>query len=96
MVIYSVKSGNGGVFFLYGHGGIGKTYIWRALTSSLWFEGRIVLTVALSGIASILLPGGRTTHLRFAIPLDINEDFIYNIKQGSHQAESLRKIDLII
>ena len=43
-LIDSVKSGNSGVFFLYGYGGTGKTYIWQALTSSLRFEGRIVLT----------------------------------------------------
>ncbi|XP_072066303.1 uncharacterized protein [Arachis hypogaea] len=32
-------------------------------------QGMIVLTVALSGIAALLLPGDRTAHSRFAIPL---------------------------
>ncbi|KAL1321121.1 hypothetical protein AAHE18_14G105700 [Arachis hypogaea] len=48
---------NGGVFFVYGHGRICKTYLLTVLTSFLRSQGMIVLTVALSGIAALLLPG---------------------------------------
>ncbi|KAL4294259.1 hypothetical protein AHAS_Ahas18G0210200 [Arachis hypogaea] len=54
----------------------GKTYLWTVLTSFLRSQGMIVLTVALSGIAALLLPGGRTAHSRFAIPLMVHEDSI--------------------
>jgi ATP-dependent DNA helicase PIF1 len=60
-------------YFLYGYGGTGKTYIWRALSAALRSTGEIVLAVASSGIASLLIPGGRTAHSRFAIPLNVNE-----------------------
>ena len=30
-----VNNNEGGMFFLYGYGGTGKTYIWRTLASSL-------------------------------------------------------------
>ncbi|XP_057246786.1 uncharacterized protein LOC104899231 [Beta vulgaris subsp. vulgaris] len=36
--------------------------------------GEIVLSVASSGIASLLLPRGRTTHSRFGIPLNVTEN----------------------
>ncbi|MCH81881.1 helicase-like protein, partial [Trifolium medium] len=49
-----------GFFFLYGYGGTGKTYIWRALSAALRSKGKIVLAVASSGIAALLIPGGRT------------------------------------
>ncbi|PNX74041.1 ATP-dependent DNA helicase PIF1, partial [Trifolium pratense] len=62
-----------GVFFLYGYGGTGKTFIWRAMSAAIRSRGEIVLTVASSGIAALLIPGGRTAHSRFCIPLNVDE-----------------------
>ncbi|KAL5148451.1 hypothetical protein HKD37_13G035493 [Glycine soja] len=67
-IIQTVNNNEGGMFFLYGFGGTGKTFIWRTLASSLRAENQIVIIVASSGIASLLLPGGRTAHSRFIIP----------------------------
>jgi len=36
---------------------LGKTFIWRAMSSALRSKGEIVLTVASSGIAALLIPG---------------------------------------
>ncbi|KAJ1701662.1 hypothetical protein LUZ63_001441 [Rhynchospora breviuscula] len=38
-VIQSVHTGTGGLFFVYGHGGTGKTFLWRAVTALLRSEG---------------------------------------------------------
>jgi hypothetical protein len=46
------------VFFLHGYGGTGKTFMWRTLSTALRSKCQIVLTVASSGIASLLLPSG--------------------------------------
>ncbi|XP_019173558.1 PREDICTED: uncharacterized protein LOC109169137 [Ipomoea nil] len=73
-----------------------KTFLWRALSAAVRCKGQIILNVASSGIASLLLPGGRTAHSRFAIPIAINEDSTCNIKQGSDLAELLIKTRLII
>lgn len=68
-IMNDVNSNQGGVFFfVYGYGGTGKTFVWRTLSVALRSKGEIVLNVASSGIASLLLPGGRTAHSRFAIP----------------------------
>ncbi|XP_020994900.1 uncharacterized protein LOC107481086 [Arachis duranensis] len=95
-IMQSVNDGVGGVYFLYGYGGTGKTFVWKTLASGLRSRGQIVLTVASSGIAALLLPGGRTAHSRFAIPLNVDEFSTCNIKQGSALAELIIKTKLII
>ncbi|KAI9128206.1 hypothetical protein K1719_001199 [Acacia pycnantha] len=64
-VMSCLQKDEGGFFFVYGCGGTGKTFLWNALTSSLRAKGKIVLTVASSGIAATLLPSGRTAHSRY-------------------------------
>ncbi|XP_047954108.1 uncharacterized protein LOC125200514 [Salvia hispanica] len=49
-----------------------------------------------SGIASLLLPGGRTAHSRFKIPIIVDEDSMCNIKPGSALAELIVRAKLII
>ncbi|KAH1086729.1 hypothetical protein GYH30_018296 [Glycine max] len=84
------------MFFLYGYGGTGKTYIWKTLASSLRADNKIVTMVASSSIASLLLPGGRTAHSKFKIPVPVFEDSTCNIHQGTQLAELLNQTSLII
>ncbi|XP_061343010.1 uncharacterized protein LOC133289157 [Gastrolobium bilobum] len=95
-IISAVSAGKGGFFFLYGFGGTGKTFIWNTQSAFVRSQAEIVLNVASSGIASLLLPGGRTAHSRFRIPIQITEDATCNIKQNSTLAELLSKTKLII
>nr|GEV81274.1 DNA helicase [Tanacetum cinerariifolium] len=39
--------------FIYGHGGTGKTFLWKATLYTLRSEGKIVLAIASSGISSL-------------------------------------------
>ncbi|KAL8543026.1 hypothetical protein ACS0TY_003778 [Phlomoides rotata] len=91
-----VQSNRGRIFFLYVYGGIGMTFIWNTLSTSIRSQGDIVLNVSSSGIASLLLPGGRMTHSRFAVPINIVESSTCNIMPGSGLAELIRKSKLII
>jgi len=59
------EHGNGSYFFVYGSGGIGKTYIWKTIITDFRSKGLIVLSVASSGIADLLLPMGKTAHSMF-------------------------------
>ncbi|CAH9100410.1 unnamed protein product [Cuscuta epithymum] len=95
-IIKAIDADSGGVFFVYGYGGTGKTFVWNTLSAAIRSKGEIVLNVASSGIASLLLPGGRTAHSRFKIPINPNEDSTCNVKQGSALAELLIKCKLII
>lgn len=95
-IIQSVRDKKGGVFFVYGSGGCGKTFLWNTVIYRLRSEGQIVLPVASSGIAATLLPGGRTAYSRFHIPLKIDRHSIAGIKHGSPLAELIKQTSLII
>jgi hypothetical protein len=95
-IITAIAKNNGGIFFVYGYGGTGKTYLWKTLSTSLRSEGKIVLSVASSGIASLLLSGGRTAHSRFHIPINLVEDSFCHIKPNSDLACLLQETSLII
>ncbi len=55
-----------------------------------------MLIVASSGIASLLLLGGKTAHLRFKILIDLHNESTCNITQQMKVAELVCKADLII
>jgi PIF1-like helicase/Helitron helicase-like domain at N-terminus len=95
-IISAVESGNGGLFFIDGPGGTGKTFVENLILARVRCTGRIALAVASSGIASILLDGGRTSHSRFKIPLDILNDSVCDVKVQSTLAELFRQTVLII
>ncbi|XP_035840228.1 uncharacterized protein LOC118487462 [Helianthus annuus] len=95
-IIESIRTNKGGVFFLYGYGGTGKTFLWKTLSAAIQSNSEIVLNVASSGIASLLLSGGRTSHSRFSISLNLNEDSICRMKPGSEVAYLFKKTQLII
>ncbi|XP_022003614.1 uncharacterized protein LOC110901069 [Helianthus annuus] len=95
-IIEEVNSNADGLFFVYGYGGTGKTFLWKTLSASIRCKGDIVLNVASSGIASLLLPGGRTAHSRFHIPLNLTETSMCFIKPDDDVADLLKKTKLII
>jgi len=95
-IMEAVKNEIGGVFFLYGYGGTGKTYMWNTLASSLRSRREIVLNVATSGIAALLMQGGRTAHSRFKILVHTLQSSICNIEKGTELAELLKQTKLII
>ncbi len=95
-ILNVVTNKQGKLFFVYGNGGTGKTFVWTTLLSHLRGQGKIVLVVASSGIASLLLPGGKTAHSRFKIPLDLHDESTCNITQQMKVAELVCKVDLII
>ncbi|GJW60556.1 DNA helicase [Tanacetum coccineum] len=59
-------------------------------------QGKIVLVIASSGIALLLLPAGRTAHLRFKLALDLTDNSICNIKKNIHAGVLLAETSLII
>lgn len=70
-IMQRVNDSKPGFFFVYGHGGTGKTFLWNTLICKIRSEKKIVLAVASSGVASLLLPRGRTAHSRFKIRLKL-------------------------
>ncbi|XP_074346709.1 uncharacterized protein LOC141685514 [Apium graveolens] len=89
-ILDNINQKKGGVFFVYGSGGCGKTFLWQTLCCRLQSEHKIVLTVALYGIAAVLLPGGRTVHSRFHIPLKLGDNCSADLRHGTDISELLQ------
>ena len=85
------------VFYVNGPAGTGKTFLYTKLIHYFRSQGLIVLIVAVSGIAALLLPGGRTAHSRFRlqVPLPL-EGAAANISANSGTAKLLRMTSLLI
>ncbi|XP_035845357.1 uncharacterized protein LOC118491583 [Helianthus annuus] len=95
-VMNAFAKGIGGLYFIYGYGGTGKTFLWKTFAAALRSKGEVVLNVASSGIALLLLDGGRTAHSRFVIPININEDSICSIEPNSKLGGLIKETKLII
>ncbi|XP_025702672.1 uncharacterized protein [Arachis hypogaea] len=66
------------------------------MSASIRSKGDIVLNIASSGIAALLLPNGRTAHSRFKVLLSVNQDSICNIRQGTPLARLISSTKLVI
>ncbi|XP_050908631.1 uncharacterized protein LOC127122319 [Lathyrus oleraceus] len=64
--------------------------------ASLRSRGEIVLATTSFGIAATLLPGGRTAHSRFKIPIDIQPSSICGIEKKKDLANLIRVAAAII
>ncbi|XP_048604246.1 uncharacterized protein LOC125582083 [Brassica napus] len=95
-VLQSVDKQSGQLFFVNGAGGTGKTYLYRTIIAKLRSTNKVVIPVASSGVAALLLPGGRTAHSRFKLPLTLSDVSMCNIPKCSMLASLIAKSDLII
>ncbi|KAF8056401.1 hypothetical protein N665_1273s0003 [Sinapis alba] len=87
-ILDSVLNDSGGVFFLYGYG---------ALSMAIRSRRLFVLNTASSGIAALLLEGGRTAHSRFGILIDADEfSTCKKMKPGSDRAELVKAAKLFV
>ncbi|KAK9065053.1 hypothetical protein SSX86_016437 [Deinandra increscens subsp. villosa] len=85
-----------GVFFIDGPGGTGKTFLYKALLAEVRSSGFIALATASSGAAANNMPGGRTAHSRFKIPIKLENNAMCGINKQSGAAEVIRSSKLII
>ncbi|CAN1777377.1 ATP-dependent DNA helicase PIF1 [Linum perenne] len=95
-ITYSVYNNKGQLFFIEGFGGTGKTFLWKVISMNLRAEKKVVLCVATSGIAALLMTGGRTAHSRFHIPIDCDSTSTCHIQHQSPVADLIRNTSLII
>ncbi|KAJ8457646.1 hypothetical protein ONZ45_g18233 [Pleurotus djamor] len=96
-IVRSAHQALGKVFLLSGPGGTGKTFVYKAVCNRLRSDGHIVLCVSSSGISALLLPGGRTAHSTFKIPIDgLTPESFCQISKESQRANLLRMTRAII
>ncbi|GJX47152.1 DNA helicase [Tanacetum coccineum] len=75
--------------------------LWANLQGYILYELEIilnncVLAVASSGIASLLLPSGRTAHSRFKLPIELTEESLCKVTKNSQLGKLLADTNLII
>ena len=97
-IIESVTLNKPGAYMADSPAGTGKTFTEKVIAARLRGNGRVVLTVASTGIAALQLPGGWTAHSMFNLPLDENvvPGAVCKIRSESQRAELIRNCDLII
>ncbi|KZR98379.1 Uncharacterized protein APZ42_006229 [Daphnia magna] len=83
-------------YFLDGPRGTGKIFLYNTLITVLQGQGRRVIAVAATGIASTLLLDGTTYHSQFKINPPITETTRSKIEEASYNAQLIRNASLII
>jgi hypothetical protein len=94
-ILQAIADANG-CFFVDGPGGTGKTFLYNTLLATVRSSGEIAIAVASSGIAALLMMGGRTAHSQFKIPLKLNESSTCSISQNSKETRLIILAKLFI
>ncbi|XP_062201509.1 uncharacterized protein LOC133904042 [Phragmites australis] len=95
-ILATVDNNERGMFFVDGSGGTGKTFLYKALLAMVRGQGKIAVATAASGVAASLMPGGRTAHSRFKIPLTIDDEGFCSITKQSGTTKLLQVVSLIM
>ena len=95
-VMESVNNNEGRILFVHSAGGCGKTFVCNTIAAAVRSQQQVALCVASSGIASLLLEGGRTAHSTFKIPIPVTETSIAGIKRNSQMHQVLENTKIII
>jgi len=72
-IMATIDSDKGGLFFVDGPGGTGKTFLYKSLLAILRSQNKLAVATTTSGVAASIMPSGRTAHSRFKIPLTIED-----------------------
>lgn len=85
------------LIFVDAPGGTGKTFLLKVLIAYFRSQKKVVLPLASTGLASLLLPGGRTVHSTFKVPLLPDPEMTCNVpKRKSARAELIKKCALYV
>jgi hypothetical protein len=95
-VMQSLLRNKGILFYVDGLGGSNTTFLLNALIDFLYTRYFPWLVVALSGVALLLLKGGRTAHSTFKIPIPCNSTAHCLIKPNTELVSVMRLARFII
>jgi len=95
-VLKSVTNNQDHLFFIHAASGCGKIFLCNTIAAEVRKRGQIALCVASSGIAALLLDGGRTSYSCFKIPFSIHEDSVARLKCNSYMFSVLQQTKVII
>ena len=93
---HAVDNGKGGIFAINAPGGTGKTFVVKTILAYVRGKSQIALAMATSGIAAILLPGGRTVHSKLHVPIELDDNSLCSIKDRSAAARLVKRCSLMV
>ncbi|KYM93650.1 ATP-dependent DNA helicase PIF1, partial [Cyphomyrmex costatus] len=82
--------------YIDGPGGSGKTFIYTTIYYLAKIRNKHICTMAFTGIAATLLPGGKTVHKTFKLPVPLFANSSSSIKIQSKEAHYLKETDIFI
>jgi len=82
--------------FLQAPGGCGKTFLLNTVIDTVRSRGDVVLAVASTGVAALLMEAGSTAHFRFKIPIPTTAESTCNISPISNGGQVLAKAKLVV
>src|SRR5207248_6820864 len=71
-------------------------FLFNVIIAKVKSNQGVIIAVASSGIAALLLDGGRTAHSTFKIPFKTTEDSVLNVNPNSELAQLIKRATLII
>ena len=83
-VLESVTNNQGLLFFIHAAGSCGKTFLYNTIAAEIKRREQVVLCIASSRIAALLLNSERTFHSYFKIPISIHKNSVAGLKQNSY------------
>jgi len=95
-ILESITNNQDHLFFIHAAGGCGKTFLCNYIAAKVRRRGQVVLCIASSGIAALLLDSGRISYSCFKIPLSIHEDSVAGLKHNSYMFPVLQQTKVII
>jgi len=95
-ILESVTNNQGHLFFIHAASGCGKTFLCNTIAAEVRRRSQIALCVASSGIAALLLDGGRIFHSCFKISLSIHEDSMAGLRRNSYMFPVFQQTKVII
>jgi hypothetical protein len=95
-IMSTIDSKRGGLFFVDGTGGAGKTFLYRALLGTIRSQNKLAVATTTSGVAASIMPGGRTAHSCFKIPLTLDDKQGCGFTKQCGTAKLLQQASLII
>jgi len=95
-VLESITNNQDHLFFIHAAGSCGKTFLCNTIAAEVRRRGQVVLCVASSEIAALLLDGRRISYSPFKIPLSIHEDSMAGLKRNSYMFPVLQQTKVII
>jgi hypothetical protein len=95
-IISTIDSKRGGLFFVDGPGGTGKTFLYRALLGTVRNQNKLAVATTTSGVAASIMHGGRTAYSCFKIPLTLDDKQGCSFTKQCGTAKLLQQASLII